>query len=67
LEKQQDLPVKPFGYSYFEAVEKGSKVMSNQGVFETHYCLCVLEDKLKDSDTGHDGTVDGSFLPCKTQ
>jgi len=38
----------PSDISYFEAVEKGSKVMARQGIFETHYCLTELEDKLKD-------------------
>lgn len=38
----------PSDISYFEAVEKGSKVMSVQGEFETNYCLSDLEDKLRD-------------------
>ncbi|HHY42200.1 MAG TPA: response regulator transcription factor [Thermoanaerobacterales bacterium] len=38
----------PSDISYFEAAEKGSKVMASQGIFETNYCLSELEDKLKD-------------------
>ncbi len=38
----------PSDINYFEAVEKGSKVMASQGEYETNCCLSELEDKLKD-------------------
>ncbi|GAQ25382.1 DNA-binding response regulator [Tepidanaerobacter syntrophicus] len=38
----------PQDINYFEACEKGSKVMALQGEFETNCCLSELEDRLKD-------------------
>jgi len=38
----------PSDINYFEAVEKGSKVMASKGEFETNYCLSELEDKSRE-------------------